>query len=142
MSSSIKNLSPRQREIMAHFSSGLTIKEVADKLGLSHSTVGTHMKSAMVKLGVKKISHATSLFAVETAEDRIAILESLFLGPNSPAVQWFKASCRQPFQPQLVVMLTGNSPSKGFYRNGCWYNEHHQIVEPPEWWADASLNNH
>lgn len=142
MSSSIKHLSPRQHEVMAHFSSGLTIKEVAEKLGLSNPSVVTHMKAAMLKLGVKKMTHATSLFAVASAENRIAVLESIFLGPNSPAVQWFNASFRQPLHSQPVVMLTGKSPSKGFFQEGYWYNEHRQIVEPPEWWADASLNNH
>jgi FixJ family two-component response regulator len=45
-------LSPREREVMALVTSGLSSKEIARKLDLSPRTVETHRAHAMHKMGV------------------------------------------------------------------------------------------
>lgn len=45
-------LSPRERELLALLVEGLTAKEVADRLGVSIHTTGSHTKNLFSKLGV------------------------------------------------------------------------------------------
>jgi DNA-binding NarL/FixJ family response regulator len=49
----VKKLSPRESEILSHISSGLTTKEIAEKLFVSTRTVETHRVNMMKKLNVK-----------------------------------------------------------------------------------------
>jgi DNA-binding NarL/FixJ family response regulator len=52
-------LTERESEITALIASGLTNKEIADQLHLSHHTVHTHRKNIIKKLGVKSVSELT-----------------------------------------------------------------------------------
>jgi DNA-binding NarL/FixJ family response regulator len=45
-------LSPREMEILEHVTRGMSNKEIAFKLGISHQTVKNHMTSILRKLGV------------------------------------------------------------------------------------------
>lgn len=45
-------LSPREKELLALLVEGLTAKEIADRLGVSIHTTGTHTKNLFAKLGV------------------------------------------------------------------------------------------
>jgi len=45
-------LSPRERELLALLVEGLTAKEIADRLGVSIHTTGSHTKNLFFKLGV------------------------------------------------------------------------------------------
>lgn len=47
-------LSPRQSEIAALASEGLTNREIADQLFLSEETIKTHMKGLLRKLGIAR----------------------------------------------------------------------------------------
>jgi DNA-binding NarL/FixJ family response regulator len=52
-------LTERESEITALIASGLTNKEIAEELHLSHHTVHTHRKNIIKKLGVKSVSELT-----------------------------------------------------------------------------------
>ncbi|MEX2380549.1 MAG: response regulator transcription factor [Vicingaceae bacterium] len=52
-------LTERESEITALIASGMTNKDIADKLHLSHHTVHTHRKNIIKKLGVKSVSELT-----------------------------------------------------------------------------------
>src|SRR5690606_17652953 len=52
-------LTERENEITALIASGLTNKEIGEKLHLSHHTIHTHRKNIVKKLGVKSISELT-----------------------------------------------------------------------------------
>lgn len=56
-------LSAREREVLAAVASGLTSKEVAEKLNISFNTVLTHRKNISSKLGIRSAS-GLSLYAV------------------------------------------------------------------------------
>ena len=45
-------LSPRETEILEHVTSGMSNKEIAYKLGISHQTVKNHMTAILRKLRV------------------------------------------------------------------------------------------
>lgn len=65
------NLTPRELEILAYVSYGLTVKQVATRLGLSPRTVETHIGKLYKKLGVSNrvqaVSRAASLGLIELA---------------------------------------------------------------------------
>jgi DNA-binding NarL/FixJ family response regulator len=48
-----KKLSPREREIALLVARGLSNKEVARELGLSHGTIKSHVHSILQKLGAR-----------------------------------------------------------------------------------------
>ena len=52
-------LTERENEITALIASGLTNKEIGEKLHLSHHTIHTHRKNILKKLGVKSVSELT-----------------------------------------------------------------------------------
>jgi two-component system, NarL family, nitrate/nitrite response regulator NarL len=52
-----KALSPRQHEIAALASSGLSNKEIARLLGLTEGSVKQHLHSAFTKLGIQRREH-------------------------------------------------------------------------------------
>lgn len=56
-------LSARETEVTALIVKGLINKEIADKLNISLSTVITHRKNIMAKLGIKSVS-ALTIYAV------------------------------------------------------------------------------
>lgn len=54
------NLTPREREISMHIVNGLTCKEVAKKLAISHRTVEVHRARLMKKLQAKNSAELVS----------------------------------------------------------------------------------
>ena len=61
-----KVLSDREIEVMALIVQGFINKEIADKLHISLSTVITHRKNIMDKLGLRSVS-ALTIYAVTHA---------------------------------------------------------------------------
>ncbi len=53
------SLTERENEITTLIASGLTNKEIGEKLHLSHHTVHTHRKNILKKLGIKSVSELT-----------------------------------------------------------------------------------
>ena len=58
-------LTTRELEIVKLIIEGLSTKEIADQLCLSHHTIYTHKKNVMKKLGIKSTSELI-LYAVNT----------------------------------------------------------------------------
>ena len=58
-------LSGREREVLQGIARGLTNKEIAGELGISHRTVETHRESLMRKLRIHTVAGLTK-FALET----------------------------------------------------------------------------
>ncbi|MBA2291384.1 MAG: response regulator transcription factor [Gemmatimonadales bacterium] len=54
-------LSPREREVLIGIAQGLTNKQIAAGLGISHRTVETHRESLMEKLDVRTVAGLTRL---------------------------------------------------------------------------------
>lgn len=65
----MKDLSPRQREILALVAAGRTSKEVAAELGISESTVNWHISNVFARLGASSRAEAVAL-AMRGDEDR------------------------------------------------------------------------
>lgn len=55
------NLSPREREVLAHVVAGLTSKEMAAVLGIRVATVRNHVQNLLEKLGVHSKTEAAGL---------------------------------------------------------------------------------
>lgn len=55
-------LTPRELEVIDLHAKGLTRKEIADALGVSHSTAFTHSRNIHRKLGSKSMAHAIAIF--------------------------------------------------------------------------------
>jgi len=53
------SLTERENEITALIASGLTNKEIGEKIHLSHHTVHTHRKNILKKLGINSVSELT-----------------------------------------------------------------------------------
>jgi DNA-binding NarL/FixJ family response regulator len=53
-------LTPREREILQHLVDGLTMKQIAAELHLSHHTVGNHLRNIYHKLHVRSRSNAVA----------------------------------------------------------------------------------
>ncbi len=49
----LKDLTPREKEVLAQVAQGLSNKAIANKLGISEKTVKTHMTSILSKLNLK-----------------------------------------------------------------------------------------
>ena len=49
----LKDLTPREKEVLAQVSQGLSNKAIANELGISEKTVKTHMTSILSKLNLK-----------------------------------------------------------------------------------------
>jgi RNA polymerase sigma factor (sigma-70 family) len=60
----LSSLSPRERDVVQAVANGISNKELAKDLGLSHRTVETHRKNAMAKLGEAKIVDVARFWAV------------------------------------------------------------------------------
>ena len=50
-------LSAREREVVRLVAEGATGKEIADELHISHETVRTHVRNAMIKVGARSRAH-------------------------------------------------------------------------------------
>lgn len=54
-------LSPRETEVLQHIANGLANKQIAVELGISETTVKTHIASLFEKLGASHRAHAVAL---------------------------------------------------------------------------------
>jgi DNA-binding CsgD family transcriptional regulator len=57
----MRDLSPRQREILALVAAGRTSKEIASALGISESTVNWHLANVFERLGASSRAEAVAL---------------------------------------------------------------------------------
>ena len=64
----MKDLSPRQREILALVAAGRTSKEIAGDLGISESTVNWHLSNVFERLGASSRAEAVAI-AMREAPD-------------------------------------------------------------------------
>jgi DNA-binding NarL/FixJ family response regulator len=55
-------LSPKEREVLALLSEGLSYKMVADKLGVSYTTINTHIKRIYEKLHISSLGEAIAYY--------------------------------------------------------------------------------
>jgi DNA-binding NarL/FixJ family response regulator len=65
LTGSLQQLTGRERDVLAGVARGLTNKEIAAELGISHRTVETHRESLMRKLRIHTVAGLTK-FALET----------------------------------------------------------------------------
>ena len=56
------SLSPKENEVLAFLSEGMSYKMVADKLGVSYTTVNTHAKRIYDKLHISSLGEAIAWF--------------------------------------------------------------------------------
>ncbi len=54
-------LSKREHEVLCEIASGLSNKEIAEKLFVSESTIKTHVSNILVKLDAKRRTHAIQI---------------------------------------------------------------------------------
>ena len=54
-------LSPREREVVSLIAMGASLEQLADELTISVSTVRTHLRNAVQKLGARNRAHAIAL---------------------------------------------------------------------------------
>lgn len=65
LTGSLQQLTGRERDVLTGIARGLTNKEIAAELGISHRTVETHRESLMRKLRIHTVAGLTK-FALET----------------------------------------------------------------------------
>lgn len=65
-------LTPRQREVLDLFLSGLTYKEVAARCKISPETVNPHLRTIAKKIGASGIARETLRAAVESEKSASA----------------------------------------------------------------------
>ena len=68
----MKDLSPRQREILALVAAGRTSKEIAGDLGISESTVNWHLSNVFERLGASSRAEAVAIAMREASDDQTA----------------------------------------------------------------------
>jgi DNA-binding NarL/FixJ family response regulator len=52
MDSQLESLTPREKEVLRHVAEGISSRDIASRLGISYTTVRTHIRSLGSKLGV------------------------------------------------------------------------------------------
>src|SRR4051812_47661424 len=84
-------LSPRQREILGLVAEGRTRKEIATTLGISESTVNSHIANAFERLGASSRAEAVAL-AMRSNEADPAIASApkapIRVAPAPPRTAW------------------------------------------------------
>lgn len=89
-----RELSPRQREILALVAAGRTSKEIAGVLGISESTVNWHLSNVFDRLGASSRAEAVALAMREEAQDADAPIDA---APATPK--------RRPALPLSAIAL-------------------------------------
>jgi DNA-binding NarL/FixJ family response regulator len=56
-----RRLSPRQLEVLRFLAAGASLPQIAEELSLSETTVKTHARDALRRLGAKNRAHAVAL---------------------------------------------------------------------------------
>ncbi len=74
------SLTTRQRQVLGSMAIGLTNAQIADQLGLSESTVKSHLSSAFTKLGVASRAEAAALI-----RDQVEVPEPDAPSPDAAA---------------------------------------------------------
>ena len=83
-------LTARERDVLILLAHGCTYGEIAERLGISAHTVGTHVKHCYRKLGVRSAAHALT----RALELRLVLLRDLFHALGAPGCQRRSASAR------------------------------------------------
>jgi len=60
----LENMTPREREVFNLFIEGLSLKEIASKLNISHSTVDYHRSQLYRKLGVHSVHELFAKYSI------------------------------------------------------------------------------
>jgi DNA-binding CsgD family transcriptional regulator len=127
----MKDLSPRQREILALVAAGRTSKDIAGELGISESTVNWHLSNVFERLGASSRAEAVAIAMREGSEgdagtaDRprqgpwsvplsgvaLAFVLTLLLGLIGGAViaEWDRTTPRTPLAPASAAPSSGVS---------------------------------
>jgi DNA-binding CsgD family transcriptional regulator len=108
---SARELSPRQREILALVAAGRTSKEIAGELGISESTVNWHLSNAFERLGASSRAEAVAVAMREDAQrtdDPITVPDS----PPGPALPM--SSIALAVALTLVLGLLGGALMAGW----------------------------
>jgi PAS domain S-box-containing protein len=69
-------LTRREREVVEHVAHGHTSPEIADRMGISHETVRTHVRNAMGKSGARSRAHLVAKALAEGLVHDEAVLPS------------------------------------------------------------------
>lgn len=85
----MKDLSPRQREILALVAAGRTSKEIAGDLGISESTVNWHLSKVFERLGASSRAEAVAIAMRDDADGQTAVPdhEPPKMRPSLPVTQ-------------------------------------------------------
>ena len=83
----MRDLSPRQREILALVAAGRTSKEIAGQLGISESTVNWHISNVFERLGASSRAEAVAVAMREVGQrpDDAPTAPERAAGPPLPA---------------------------------------------------------
>lgn len=67
--SPLSGLTERERELLAAVAKGLTNRQIADRMGITHNTVKYHLKNLYDKLDVSNRAMAVALYLAEEGPD-------------------------------------------------------------------------
>ena len=102
-----KELTPREREIVKLLAEENSVKDIAQKLKLSHRTVEAHKFNLMKKLGI----HSTVGLALYAVRTGIIKLEALIGTPASVTLRGGTTITPGPIQLRGNVVVRGVQPS-------------------------------
>lgn len=113
-----RELSPRQREILALVAAGRTSKEIAGDLGISESTVNWHLSNVFDRLGASSRAEAVALAMREEAQDADAPADAELATPTRPQrlerSAWTLSSIALAIGLTLVLGMFGGALMAGW----------------------------